>query len=251
MAPDHPAAVSVREDLLIEHARQFFATRILGPDRAAVLREQLSASAAEEAARREEDTDRRRVRLKQIDAAEDAHVREVQALADLDPNSPAVKAMRELHLRASTELEAERDQIGAKLTALARQAGDHGGDPALLDDLPMLGDVLPKLADRAKQQLFEALDLAMLYHKQDNQVTCRATITPHTSGALAALLARQDHPSGWHAPWSSQIAVISTCVRGSGGGRLRCWGERAAQDHRRRTAGPAGVRRPGAGGTPP
>src|SRR5262249_34167835 len=35
----------------------------------------------------------------------------------------------------------------------------------------------------------------------------------------------------------------------SAGGRLRCWDERAAQDHRRRTAGPAGLRRPGAGGT--
>ena len=171
------------------------------------MREQLPASAAEDAARREKEAARLRKRLKKIDAAEDAHIREVQALAELDPRSPAVKAMRERHLRAFTGLEAERDQIGAKLAALAKQADDHGGDPAILDDLPMLGDLLPQLPDRIKAQLFEAFDLAMIYHKQDNQITCRATITPSTPATLAAIiaqsktpdlaaiLARQDHPS--------------------------------------------------------
>jgi hypothetical protein len=187
-APGHPATVSVREDLLLEHARQFFATRVFGPDRAALLRQQLPASAAEDAARRQKETARLRKRLRKIDTTEDAHVREVQALAELDPNAPAVKAMRERHLRAFTGLETERDDINAKLAALARQADDHGGDPGLLDSLPLLGDALPRLPDRIKQQLFEAFDLAMLYHKQDNQVTCRATITPATPAALAAII---------------------------------------------------------------
>src|SRR5215475_14432615 len=137
---------------------------------------------------RQKETDRLRKRLPKIDAAEDAHVREVQALAELDPNSPAVKAMRERHLRAFTGLETERDQIHGKLVALAHQADDHGGDPVLLDALPLLGDALPRLPDRIKQQWFEAFDLAMLYHKQDNQVTCRATITPGTP-ALTAIIA--------------------------------------------------------------
>ena len=187
-APGHPATVSVREDLLLEHARQFFAARIFGPDRAALLRQQLPASAAEDAARRDKQTARLRTRLKKIDAAEDAHVREVQALADLDPNAPAVRAMRERHLRVFTGLETERDQIHAKLAALARQADDHGGDPRLLDSLPLLADALPRLPGRIKQQLFEAFDLAMLYNKADNQVTCRATITPATPAALAAII---------------------------------------------------------------
>jgi hypothetical protein len=67
--------------------------------------------------------------------------------------------------------------------------------------------VLPKLPERIKQKLFEAFDLAMLYHKKDNQVTCWATITPSTPATLAAIiaeagirdlaahLASQDHPS--------------------------------------------------------
>ena len=148
----------------------------------------MPGSAAEDAARRQKEAARLRTRLKKIDATEDAHVREVQTLAELDPNAPAVKAMRERHLRAFTALETERDQIGAKLAALARQAGDHGGDPGLLDDLPLLGDALPRLPDRIEQQLFEAFDLAMLYHKTDNQITCRATITPATPAALTAII---------------------------------------------------------------
>ena len=122
--------------------------------------------------------------------SEDAHIREVNALASEDPNSPAVKAMRKRHLAAFTDLEAQRDQINAKLTALAQQTTDQGGNPALLDTLPMLGDVLPQLPDRIKQQLFEAFDLAMLYHKKDDQVTCWATITPATPAALAAIIAQ-------------------------------------------------------------
>ena len=47
----------------------------------------------------------------------------------------------------------------------------------------------------------------MVYQKQDNQITCRATITPSTPAALAAIIAdnetpdlaarltTQDHPS--------------------------------------------------------
>jgi hypothetical protein len=191
-APGHPATVSVRQDLLLETARQFFATHIFGPDRAALLREQLPASAAEDTARREKETARLRKRLKKIDTTEDAHVREVQALAEHDPNAPAVKAMRERHLRAFGDLEAERDDIHGKLAALARQADDDGGDPGLLDALPLLGDALPRLPDRIKQQLFEAFDLAMLYHKKDNQITCRATITPSTPAALAAIITQAD-----------------------------------------------------------
>jgi len=78
----------------------------------------LPASAAEDATRRQQEAARLRTRLRKIDAAEDAHVREVQALAKLDPNAPAVKAMRERHLRAFGELETERGQVGDKLAAL-------------------------------------------------------------------------------------------------------------------------------------
>ena len=93
------------------------------------------------------------------------------------------------HLRVFGELEAERDDIHRKLAALAQETNEHGGDSALLDRLPLLGDVLPRLPERIKQRLFEAFDLAMLYSKKHNQVTCWATITPATPATLAAIIA--------------------------------------------------------------
>jgi hypothetical protein len=144
--------VSVREDVLIETVCQFFAARIFGPDRKALLAEQLPAGAAEDAARRERQAARLRKRLQRIDTTEDAHVREVQALAELDPNSPAVKAMRSRHLKRFTELEAEREDIGRTLATLAKQSTQEtGGDPALLDRLPMLGDLLAAARTRSSR----------------------------------------------------------------------------------------------------
>jgi site-specific DNA recombinase len=224
--------VSVREDLLLEHARQGFATRVFGPDRAALLRQQLPASAAEQAAQRDKQATRLRKKLKKIDTTEDAHIREVKALQDEDPNSPAVKAMRQRHLAAFGELEAERERLNAKLAALAQQTTDDGGDAALLDALPLLGDVLPKLPDRIKQQLFDAFDLSMLYHKKDNQITCWATITPATPHTLAAIIARagiddlaaylhdHDHSSDLSRQPGTARSPLITAAAGGGRGRL-------------------------------
>jgi hypothetical protein len=45
--PGHPRSISVREDHLLEVIRQFFAQRIFGPDRAALLAASLPATAAD------------------------------------------------------------------------------------------------------------------------------------------------------------------------------------------------------------
>jgi hypothetical protein len=102
--------------------------------------------------------------------------------------------MRSRHLRAFAELETERDQIKDKLTALAKHTEEHGGDPALLNALPILGDVLPALPDKIKAQLFEAFDLNMLYSKTKNQVTCFATITASTPATIAAIIGGSETP---------------------------------------------------------
>jgi hypothetical protein len=54
--PGHPRTVRVREDDLLTVIREFFATRVFGPDRAALLAAQLPASVAEETAEREKET---------------------------------------------------------------------------------------------------------------------------------------------------------------------------------------------------
>ena len=193
-APDHPRTVKVREDDLLTVIREFFATHVFGPDRAAMLAARLPASAAEDNARREQETAALHKRLRKIDAAENAHAREIENLASLPQDAPAVTALRSRIIARFTELEAERAQIGDRLATLGRATGQHD-EPALLDALPMLGDALPSLPASIQARLFQAFGLELIYNKQDHQVSIYATITPATPCALAAIIAGSEPPA--------------------------------------------------------
>jgi site-specific DNA recombinase len=132
----HPRTISVREDHILPAIHQLFAERVFGPDRATLLAADLPASAADDQARRDRQTATLHKRLRKIDAAENAHAREIETLAHLDnPHAPAVTALRSRTLARFTELEDERTQINTELADLAK-TGPGPGDPALLDALP-------------------------------------------------------------------------------------------------------------------
>ena len=121
-APDHPSHISVREDALLAAIRQFFGERIFGPERAALLAEQIPATAAQDTAQRDKKTAALRQRLRQIDAAENAHAREIEQLAHLDnPNAAAITALRTRIISRFTELEQERATIGTDATLESQQ----------------------------------------------------------------------------------------------------------------------------------
>ena len=108
------------------------------------------------------DAGRVRQQLRKIDAAENAHAREIENLAHLkNPNAAAITALRTRIISRFTELEEERAAIGTELDALARQDTD-APDPDLLDALPKLGDILTDAPARLQQQLYDAFDLQML-----------------------------------------------------------------------------------------
>ena len=193
-APDHPRSVKVREDDLLTVIRQFFAERIFGPDRQALLARQLPATAAEDTAQREQETAALHKRLRKIDAAETAHAREIEHLTGLDERSPAITALRSRILARFTELEAERTQIGDRLAALGR-TNDREQDPSLLDALPLLGDMISESPGRIQALLFQAFGLELIYNKEDHQVTIYATITPSTPDALAHIIATSEPPA--------------------------------------------------------
>jgi len=193
-APDHPRTVRVREDDLLQVIREFFATHVFGPDRAAMLAERLPASAAEDTARREQETTALHKRLKKIDAAENAHAREIEHLASLPQDSPALTALRTRIIERFTELETERTQINDRLAALDKATSQHD-EPGLLDALPLLGDALPRLPASIQARLFAAFGLELIYNKDDHQVTIYATITPATPAALAAIITTSEPPA--------------------------------------------------------
>jgi DNA invertase Pin-like site-specific DNA recombinase len=175
----HPRSISVREDDLLTVIRQFFAQRIYGPDRAALLAAGLPATAADDQARRDTETAARTKRLRQIDAAENAHAREIEALThhDHDASAQAITALRSRILARFTELETERTQINAQLADLASTA-PAAADPALLDNLPLLGDLLASAPARLQQQLYQAFDIQALYNKNLHQVTIFGRVAP-------------------------------------------------------------------------
>ena len=169
--------------------------RMFGPNRAALLAADLPASAADDRARRDRRAAALNKRLRKIDAAENAHAREIESLAHLDdPSAPAVTALRSRVLARFTELEDERVQISTQLADLAKTSTGPG-DPALMDALPLLGDLLADAPARLQQQLYDAFDLKALCKKNMHQVTIHVTITDSTPRAVAVIINHaSDHP---------------------------------------------------------
>jgi site-specific DNA recombinase len=178
-APDHPRTVSVREDTLIEVIRQFYAERIFGPERAALLAVQIPADAAAQAAQREDKTAALQQRLRQIDTAENAHAREIEELATADAHAAAITALRTRILARFTELEEERAKIDTQLADLAKTSRNDAS-PELLHALPLLGDILAGAPARLQAALYQAFSIELLYNTDMHQVTIWATITDST-----------------------------------------------------------------------
>jgi site-specific DNA recombinase len=184
--PDHPRTVTIREQHLFNALKQFLDERIFGPERAELLRELLPVTAAEDTARRDKQAAKLRRRLAQIDTAEAGHTREMETLATSDGNAKALAAMRRRHLERFTELETERETLETELAALDAQQ-PQPTSPDLLDALPLVPGILDELPLRLRHQLYQALDLRLVYKHDTSQVTYHATITtstPHTVNAI-------------------------------------------------------------------
>jgi uncharacterized protein (DUF3084 family) len=183
--PDHPN-VMISEKALMTATATFFNQYVFGPDRTAMLTAQLPADAEQEATRRQAQARRLDRQLAKIETAQQALITELETPAD--PGDPGAAALREriraryreLHGEQKT-LEAQRDQLDVAATEVP--------DPALLDALPILGDILTGAPAGLAEQLFEAFHLQAVYSKEHRQVTIRVTITDATPDAVARLRA--------------------------------------------------------------
>ncbi len=125
-------------------------------------------------------------RLKQIDTAQNSCILELEQLP-ADPADTAAVAMRARIRARFGDLHAEREQLDAQLTAL-NAATPRACDPALLDELPLAGDILPRLPAELKARLLDAFDIQILWNKPGRQATVFAEITDATLRALPAIL---------------------------------------------------------------
>jgi hypothetical protein len=100
-------------------------------------------------------------RLERIDAAENAHAREIEHLATLPPDSPAVAALRTRILARFSELENERTNINAKLDQITA-AAPAVSDPGLLNRLPQVPGILHHAPDELQQELYRLFGAQMI-----------------------------------------------------------------------------------------
>ncbi len=183
--PDHPRTVQAPEALLDQIVGRFFADRIFGPGRAELLAAQLPATDADAAADRDAQAARLQARIKRIETAQNSQILELEDLP-ADPADTAAAAMRARIRARFADLHHEREQIETQLAALAKTT-PAAADPALLDQLPVLGDILPGLPPALKARLLAAFGLQVLWNKPGQQATVHVEITENTLQAIPGL----------------------------------------------------------------
>jgi hypothetical protein len=126
--------------------------RLFGPGRAELRAAQLPATDAEAQARRDQQTAAINARIRKLDTAQNA---QITALEEI-PDGPAAPAMRARIRTRFAELHQQRTQAETELDQLTA-ATPRAADPALLDELPYLGDILPDLPPALRARLFAAV----------------------------------------------------------------------------------------------
>ena len=115
------------------------------------------------------------MRIRQIDAAERNLIIELNNAAGMPPK--AADAYRTRIRHQFVTLYGERETITGQLDALDNNAGLHGTDPALLDELPEIGR-LDELPERLQAELFTAFDIQILWNLPLKQATFFGRVAP-------------------------------------------------------------------------
>ena len=185
-APGHPRSVQAPQPRLDDLVATFFLTRIFGPGRAELLAAQLPATDADAAARRDADTARLRAVIRKLDAQQNA---QITALGEIpgDPADSAAAAMRARIRERFTQLHHQRTDAETKLAAL-EAATPRAADPAILDEIPYAGDIVPQLPPALKARLLAAFDITIVWNKPGHQATVHGILTDATLRALPAIL---------------------------------------------------------------
>ena len=198
--PRHVAAhpehrnVWVREEPLMAGIARFFTERVFGPDRAAMLDATLPRTAAAQAARDAARASTLRKKLAKIDVSETALISELENTPEGMPEA-AVAAYRQRLRGRFTELFTERTSLQKQLDTLTTPSDEPASDPALLDELPFLGDIITNAPAGLIERLLAIFDLSAVYNRDKHQLTIHATITSATPQAIRDLLLdpRADH----------------------------------------------------------
>ncbi len=181
---DHPRSVYVREDRLLDCVQTFFAQRVLGQDRAVLLRHQMAKQGTHE----------RQDHKKRIAAIEKAiaelgrrqnNLMDEREAKTIDDNDEAGRAWAEQLRARFANLENQRRAKLAELDELRIVAErEQPQQPDLLDMLPQLSLDLADAPDPLQRGLYEACGMKIYYDHATRNVTIRAILRSETVPAV-------------------------------------------------------------------
>jgi site-specific DNA recombinase len=162
--PEHPKAIYVREDAIIEALDHVVATRVFGPDRAALIRQAL---ASEPSRHRADDDARTKVLGDQIT---DLARRQDRLIAELETTDPADRTFRDRLRHRFDALESERADKAAQIQTLERKRETMPAqDTDLLDALPLIQDLnITDAPEAIQRRLYGALQLDIRIDRTDD-----------------------------------------------------------------------------------
>ncbi|WP_412521346.1 hypothetical protein [Actinomadura madurae] len=177
---EHPKSLWVREDVLLDGARHFFAERIFGPRRQTHLRDQLRRSAS---ARADSVTIKRGKQLKReltdLQRRQDNLITQLETFESTG-DADADRDYRQSVQRRFAELTATRRAKQAELDQLNADTSPGGDDADLLDLIPHLPLNLSELSEDLERRLFDAFQLQIRYNRTRHEATFRVTVRADT-----------------------------------------------------------------------
>jgi site-specific DNA recombinase len=173
----HPANVLIREDLIVEPLATFFAERILGPNRAALLHAE-AADQREDQKFRAIQTEIAELRRRRANVAEELQTYRPTGDQDVDT------AWRDtLRTRFAALVTAERTNAETLIKITREQQQDQATD--LLDQIPKIKLDVTALPEDHQRQLYDAFHLQIRYDAHRHELTLRVTLDADTAEALA------------------------------------------------------------------
>ena len=183
---DHPAAVYIREDILLPAIQTVIAERVFGPQR-----RQHLATQHNQAPQRAQQAHTDALTATQA-ALDDITARQDSITTELEETPATDRAWRTKLRERFNTLETQRAETAAKLAQLhASQPQTPTRNPALLDAMPHLHHDLADMPADLQRKLYDALNLRVTI-PNPNQAHITLTLTPDTLTHTHALTTTQD-----------------------------------------------------------
>lgn len=167
-----PTSIRIREDELLEAICRFYADRLFGTERRAILEAELASVDDTASRERESERLRQRKRLATISQQQDSIMRQAR---EGDPDDPFTRGLRQNY----NDLEGEKTAslaLLAQLDVADQEAGPTPADLTRIEALPYLAVNLAKAPRKLLSELFEVTRLSVHVHGRGDEVTITVTL---------------------------------------------------------------------------